>query len=131
MTRHHRQPAWSLHTQQPIALGPLQEFGIELALKLAGDHDEPGMLEYARATPGWPQDVWDQRIDELLDLADELNRLDGVIGSADEFYRLHDEYAALLTRLASGPLIESLDEALAVVAEPVAPVPSGLRLVTP
>jgi hypothetical protein len=129
MTPRHRQPAWSLHTQQPIALGPLQEFGIELALRLAGDFDEPGSLEYARATLGWPQDVWDQRIDELLDLAEELNRLDGVIGSADEFYRLHDQYAALLTRLASGPLIESLDEALAVVAEPVVREASGLRVV--
>jgi hypothetical protein len=125
MTRHHRQPAWSLHTQQPTAHGPLQEWGIELALKLAGDHDEPGMLEYARVTLKWPQYVWDQRIDQLLDLADELARLDGVKGENAEYRCAHDEYSALLTRLASGPLIE----ALAIVAEPVVPEPSALRVV--
>lgn len=128
MTPRYRQPAWSLHTQQPTALGPLAEYGIELALRLAGDMDEPGMLEYARATIGWQPDVWERRIDALLDLADELNRLEGVIGENAAYQCCIDEYRDLLTLLASGPLIESLDEALAIVAEP-ASTPSGLRVV--
>lgn len=127
MTRRHRQPAWQLHTQQPTASGPLVEYGLELALRLRGDEDTCGPLEYARVVLKWPQPLWDQRIDELLDLADEIGRLENVLGHDSEYQCAKDEYAALLTRLASGPLIEAFDQACAV-GEPV-PVPTGLTVI--
>lgn len=129
--KHHRQPAWSLHTQQPTTHGPLAEYGIELALRLAGDYDTLGPLEYARATLGWPQDVWEQRTDELLDLADELNRLEGVLGEDAAYRFCIDEYRALLSKLASGPLIESFDDAISIVKYGTVVEPTGLRLVKP
>lgn len=117
MTRH-RQPAWSLHTQQPTHPAKLAEYGLELALRLRSDEDTCGPLEYARVVLKWPQPLWDQRIEELLDLADEIVRLEGVLGHDAEYRRCIDGYSALLTRLASGPLIEAMDEACAV-GEPV------------
>lgn len=92
---------------------------IERLITIAADCDEPEVLLALRwLRPDLCQSEIETRLLILHDRRIELDRLDGVIGKADEFYRLTDEYQAALTDLAVRP-----DDLTALVDAVQSPMP--------
>jgi hypothetical protein len=125
MTRH---LAYQAHDRFPASFGDQREWAVEQAIRLASDFDEPGMIAVAAVTCGWTPEQLATRVEHLCDLADEVADAE-TNGPTGRWHAAVDEYRAALTAIASGPLIESLDDGQRLVAEPVVREPSALRVV--
>lgn len=92
----------------------LTAYGIELALELRSDYGQDDLLELARRRTGWSREQWDERIDELCNLHDEILEAT-VTGEHARRRCAEQEHADALEALARGPLQAAVDQALAVV----------------
>lgn len=94
-----RKPAWRYHDVKPADGLALTEWAIETQLSLAHDYDETDLLDVLRAfNPDLDESIA-KRIEELLDLGEEVADAEDN-GPSGRFYAASDDYAAALQQLA-------------------------------
>jgi hypothetical protein len=102
MTATHTRPlAYRVHARFPATPADQREWAVEMALALASDYDEPGLLEVARITAGWTPEQWTDRVGLLLDLSDECAEAE-LIGYGPRLHVADREYRLVLGELATG-----------------------------